>query len=253
VTRARPGLDYPNPPIEEGLCQFTFSEPLPWNVATPGLLFNRLRSEYAADPEEQLQMQASFESTPEAAGGANFAMNRGGSRYIYRDPSRTRLLVINSELMSVNSLKPYEGWDKLKVRLERGISQVSELISIPRIAKISLRYINRIVIGGDGAIDTDNYFTIPIHSGDEGKAALASFIHRVQSRFTDGRTVVTSTFATVDAAMGGRSFLLDLEFQRNYEEPITVEVAVREADELKAMENAEFETCITDETRKLFS
>lgn len=253
MTRARPGLDYPNPPIEEGLCQFTFSEPLPWNVATPGLLFEKLRGDYAADPEEQAQIQASFESTPEAAGQANFAMNRGGSRYIYRDPTRTRLLVINSELMSVNSLKPYEGWDKLRVRLERGVGQVSELVTMPRIVKVSLRYINRIVIGGDDAIDTDNYFTLPIHSGEGGKAALASFIHRVQSRFSDGRTTVTSTFATIDASMTGPAFLLDLEFQRNYEEPITAEVAMREADELKAMENAEFETCITDETRKLFS
>jgi uncharacterized protein (TIGR04255 family) len=253
VTHARPRPDYTNPPIEEGLCQFTFAVPLPWNVATPGLMFGKLSSEYEADPEEQAQLQASFELPPDAGGGANFAMNRGSSRYIYRDLSKTRLLIINSELMSVNSLKPYEGWDKLRVRVERNLGQVSELLPISGISKVSLRYINRIVVGGEGAIDTDKYFTLPIHSGEEGKAAIVSFIHRVQSALTDGRTTVTSTFATLEAPTGGHAFLLDLEFQRNYEEPITAEVAMREADELKVMENAEFESCITDDTRKLFS
>jgi uncharacterized protein (TIGR04255 family) len=249
----RDSVPYSNPPIEEGLCQMSFATPVRWNVASPGLLFERLREEYPAEPQIQEQLQASFAAGGSQPGSANFEMNRGKQRYLYRDETLTRLLLVNEDMLSVNSLKPYEGWPHLRERITKAFDCVEGVLGRPTISAVTIRYINKIVIPSPVPIDTDRYFTLSIHTAERGHAALTSFIHRVESMLSDGRTGATSTFATLPAeAPEEPTFLLDLEFRRAFAEGVTPERALQEADELKTLENAEFESCITDKTRKLF-
>lgn len=240
--------DYPNPPIEEALVQVTFAEPLSWNVATPGLLFERLRGEYPAEPE--MQEQAAVQVQAGGDGGPALSFNRGQQRFLYRDETRTRLVLANPLTLSANSLRPYEGWPGLRSRFERAMSDVAETAGSKPVARIALRYINRITLP-PGPIDTDDYFMVTIRTADEGRAAFRAFMHRVESVLEDETTVV-STFASTEADGDSASFLLDLEFSRaNLSIEDTAQI-LAVADDLKVLENAEFESCITDATRELF-
>lgn len=253
MSHPRSGVDYPNPPIEEGLCQLTFRDPLRWNVATPGLLFERLQHVYPAPPEGQEQIQASFQTPSGATDSASFAVNRGQPRYIYRDDDHQRLVVVNEQSLSVNSLRPYEGWPKLRERLATVIKTVAPVIGTPPIERIALRYVNRIVIHSLDAVDTDEYFNIKIHSMEENRALLMGLIYRIQCQLSDEKTSAQLTFTTLASeSPGEHAFLLDLEFQRDVGEGLSIDDVLAVADELKVLENAEFESCIKDAARELF-
>jgi uncharacterized protein (TIGR04255 family) len=246
--------EYPNPPITEGLVQFTFSERLPWNVATPGLLFEKLREQYPKDPDGQEQVQARFGINEPRKGEAGFSVTRGEQRFIYSDSSGTRLLVANAITASANSLKPYEGWPSLRERFVAGIHSLDEVAKIPGISTVHIRYINTIEIQGSHAVpvDTDDYFTIPVRTARSGAASFEGFIQRVKSVLENG-TELVSTFATLENDEPyGFMFLLDLEVVRAVDK-LDVESALAVANELKEIENDEFESSITDKARELFS
>lgn len=96
--------EYPTPPIAEALAQITFAKPLGWNVATPGLLWERLRSDYPVEPEVQEQVAASVQ-VGDAAPGPSLAWNRGDQRFLYRHEDQRRFVVANRATLSANSLR----------------------------------------------------------------------------------------------------------------------------------------------------
>ncbi len=245
-----PHPSYPNPPIEEGLCQVAFSEPLAWSVATPGRLHEALKASYPAEPDTQDEVAASLQLPPNQA-GPTFAFNRGPQRFVFKDESGTRLLIANPHTLSVNSLRPYEGWQALRVRLLEALRTVMAVTGPQPMAQVSLRYINKIVVD-ESYLDSDHYFNLHVRTAEEGRAPFFGFMHRVESVLTDSVTHVTSTFATLQAAPEGSAFLLDLDFRRPGLSLNQPEEVVAVADELKAQENREFESCITDKTRELF-
>jgi uncharacterized protein (TIGR04255 family) len=241
---------YPNPPIEEGLCQVRFAEPLTWSVATPGVLFEKLRDRYSAEPEAQEQVGATLQVGAEAP-TPTFAVNRGPQRFIYKNPEGTRLLIANPHTFSVNSLRPYEDWENLRVRFRNGLETLRSVLPIPPVTEVTLRYVNRIFIP-DPAADTDEYFNISVRTPEEGRAFYAGFVLRVEAILTDNVTRALSTFATIDTQPTGHNYLLDLEFRRLNLSLTDLDEIVAVADELKLKENAEFEGSITDKTRGLF-
>lgn len=242
--------DYANPPIEEALCQVVFKERLAWSVATPGKLFDALESDYPHEPEAQEQLEATLQVQPAHNNPANLALSRKDLRYVYQDDTKKRLLLINAQNLSVNSLRPYETWPVLRERLRRALHAVDQVTSLKRISQISLRYINRVIIPS-AAIDTDDYFSMRVQTANGGKAPFRAFIHRIESVLEPGTLAVT-TFATTQTEDPGSAFLLDLDFQRPGLDLESVDEVLAVADELKELENREFETLITDKTRELF-
>lgn len=243
---------YANPPIEEGLCQFTFAEPAPWNVATPGQLYQALSKDYPSDPELQEQLLASLEGSTAPNSPVTWSMDRGEGRVIYKDASASRLIVANRFTLSANSLRPYEGWPALRQRMEGACDVVLKQLREPTIGTVSIRYINRIEID-DAKFNTDEYFTVPIRTAQNSTAHIGNFMYRVESIIEDETQTALVTLATLrDEANSLHGFLLDLEFKKVFPEPVCWQDAMECAAALKEMENAEFESHITDRTRELF-
>lgn len=239
---------YENPPIEEAVCQVTFAAPIPWNVAIPGLVFERLRDKYPSDPEGQRQLQAALQP---GDSGASFAVESGQERYVYRDSVGARLVILGQDNLSVNCLRPYEGWPSLRDRLEHAISRVSDVVALPPVRRVENRYLNRIVLPGP-PFNTDDYFTAEVRTANQGRASFRRFVNQVESVLDDGITVVVSTLATLAGDGEGSPFLLDLNIYREDLQLTAPEEILATADALKVIENAEFESWITDETRRLF-
>lgn len=241
---------YANPPIQEGLCQLTFARPVHWSVATPGLLYEQLRAQYPADPEVREQVEASLQVGP-AGAGPNFTVNQGKSTFIYKDSGGTRLVVAGPDVLSVNSLRPYEGWLKLKARLEEAYKTFESVFKeLPPVSRVALRYINRVEIP-PGHMDTDDFFNVVIRTADDGRAPFRGFIQRVESALPDD-AVSISTFASMPSNLKENPFLLDLEVYKDGLNLGSLEEIVELADSLKGVENREFESSITDKTRELF-
>lgn len=240
---------YPNPPIDEALLHFGFSQPLPWNVTTPGRIYELIKSKYDGEPESQEQLNATFEATP-GSEGANLALNRGQLRVIYRSGDRSKFAICEPSSLTVGSNRPYDGWPSIRERMDWVWEALCEVWNFPSIGKISTRYINRVVIP-ESVFDTDAYFAIPVRTAERGSWSFSGFVNRVESA-RDAQTRAVLTFASIKSdPQAGSEFLLDLEFQ-HYGEVSTFSDAKGIADDLKNLENSEFEDCITDKTRELF-
>lgn len=245
--------EYPNPPIQEGLCRLTLSSPIDWNVATPGLAYSAIKNDYPLAPEAQDQIEASMTNNPQDPKNTLFSLHRGRQRFIFANSEKNRLLILNNTEISVNSLPSYEGWPTLRSRLLKSLEELKPIFGEPSISQVSLRYINRIVIPTGDTFDSDTYFNIPIPTAQQGAGQFANVVLKIESFLPESLTKVAMTFGTLDADSEGKSqFLLDLEFSRALSD-VSTQDALKVADELKALENVEFESLITDETRGLFT
>jgi uncharacterized protein (TIGR04255 family) len=247
--------EYPRPPIIEALCQFTFASPISWSPILPGMLFERIRSSYPADPEVQQQVQANVQFPNDAAGGAQFHVGQGEQRMIYRSADLNRLAVVSPSSISANSLAPYEGWPSLSNRFREVLRRTQEFFRGASVGSVSVRYINRVFLPLSGAEPFNAYFNIPYRPVGGVGGVTDGLLQRVESTLSDGVTRGILTFSSVDLIEGevdGKAFVLDLEFVRPLVPPGDFESAMLIAEELKILENSEFEACITDRARELF-
>ncbi|SMO58984.1 TIGR04255 family protein [Propioniciclava tarda] len=245
-----PGRRYANPPIEEAIFQLELDAPVEWTVATPGLAYATLRGIYPTTPEAQQQMSASVgQDQTEMIG---LTLQQGATRFIFKDATFNRFAILSDRFQVVGTRRPYHQWPELRGRLEQLVDLTKEIYGDQRgYRSVSIRYINRIVIPS-GAVDTDEYFTVPVPTALGGKAPFRSFISQVESALPN-ETTARIAFASLEPQDGGTNnqFLLDLDFKRpcqtsNLDEILAI------ADELKNEENREFEARITDRTRSLF-
>ena len=244
---------YPNPPITEGLVQFTFVEPIPWTVATPGQVYEAIREDYPADPEAQAMLEAAFNPQPNPqTDGAAFSLTSGTNRIIFKDDARTRLLVLGTTTYGVNSLRPYEGWESLSARMTTGAEVLGQLFLLPRISEVAVRYINLIEI--ERGRDTEDFVEFGVRTARSNSSYLQNFVLRVQSLLPDGVTTAGVTYATPPQTSPEMfPLLLDIEFKRQALEGVTITEAQNIAHELKQLENGEFESLITNAARELFA
>jgi uncharacterized protein (TIGR04255 family) len=248
-----PKSPYPKPPISEAILQLRFGEPLqPWSVATPGRIFEKISRDYPAEPEIQQQVEASLQAEGlDQQRSTTFAFNQGRQRILYKSADSKRLIMIAQDHIAASSLPPYEGWERFSQRLRQARATIGTVVNFPKVQQVSVRYLNRIVINDAEAIETNDYFQIPIQTAEQGKARLANFISRVESVIDDA-TRVNCVFASLQSPPNEYAVLLDIEVVRIFEEHITVSEAFKQLARLRRIKNSEFEASITDKARELF-
>ncbi|WP_156166452.1 TIGR04255 family protein [Mycobacterium haemophilum] len=247
VTGVAPRQEYPSPPVHEVICQVTFADPVPWSAATPGLLYRAVQDEYPAEPKSQTAVEASFDPSD-----GEVQVSRGAQRFVYSNEEQNRRFVVNERCLSVNALKPYENWPSLAQRFRRALDIFEKEVAEFKSASVSLRYINRIVIQGT-AIDTSEYFTVPLVTTHQPNARIVGFFGRSQSISPETSINTTVTFASVEHSVDGESaFILDIDLAMPTPSDAGHDKLAELVNELHHWENHEFESSITDKCRKLF-
>lgn len=248
--------EYAAPPIVEALCQFNFSRALDWSPVLPGLVYEKIRASYPQTPEVQQELQANVMVPADGLGEAQFNMGQGEQRLIFANDQRNRLVLLAPSMLSVNSLPPYEGWPSLHRRTADVIRKTKSELRDLAVTTVSVRYINRVSLPWVAGTKLQDYFDVPYRVvGPEG-STLDQILLRQESSLGDGSVKGIRTFTRVDSddSQGPekRDFVLDLEFVKIFDTPVSFEDALESAGELKILENQEFEGCITDKTRELF-
>jgi uncharacterized protein (TIGR04255 family) len=247
VTVVAQHREYPNPPIVEVICQVTFAAPVPWSAASPGLLYGRIRSDYPAEPKTQTAIEAAIDGETNG-----FQVGRGIQRFVYSNEDQNRRLVANEHSLSVNALLPYEQWDSLAQRFRSALEIFEDEVGKFTPRSVSLRYINRIVVPAN-AIDTTEYFTVPVVTTHQLDAQIQEFVSRSRSVSPDSSIVTTVTFASVGHPVDGESaFILDIELEVPTPSDATFDALGESVGKLHYWENHEFESSITDKCRRLF-
>jgi uncharacterized protein (TIGR04255 family) len=224
---------------------------LPWNITTPGLLFERLRDEYPAEPQVRSVMQADL--SQEGAGPTTgFELRTGPQQMVFGAQEGSRLLIVGAEDVSVHGLPPYEGWESLEARLFSAVARIKDLIPDgTEVEQIGLRYINRIEIPKP-SITFHEYLTIGFTLPPGFPQSMIAFLDRVEVVYPDELARLAFTWASTEAPEGASAFILDLDLNATAGMPIPIEEAREVLREMKRRETEAFEGLLQDSLREMF-
>lgn len=121
---------YKNPPIEEAVCEFTFTSPASgqqFDLTVPGRLkVHRLMEEYSGEPRTQNIQIISPNNAPTIE-----------LRVQLPTADARRLVSIRHNALAISVLRPYDGWESFKSRIERALDAYFEAISQVAVTRIA--------------------------------------------------------------------------------------------------------------------
>lgn len=239
---------YRNPPIEEALVEFRFTPGQDWDLTIPGKLHEKVKATYPGKPRQQRLLQALVRA--EIGQPPGMSVEEGIGRVQLVDADAHRLLSLGPDALSVNVLRPYDGWEVFKPRIHAALRAYAEVSGVEKISRIGVRYINKVVVP-EPNVDPSKYFLCapPVPAGLPSR--VTSFLYRTEHVFDDDVKLML-TFATIAGEPGSSSFLLDLDVIWEGDSGIGVDQALQKVDDLHEREGVAFEAVITDHARRVF-
>jgi uncharacterized protein (TIGR04255 family) len=180
---------YPNPTIQEALCEIHFRLPdqVEWKPTLFGEIFKHIQPEF---PEFEPLTQVGFRMQVRPSGMEQQFLPPQ-PRMRYKHATRNLLLQLSPNILTVNVLPQYAGWVQMSQDILQGWTKVSEVIEPASITRIGLRYINRI----DRTQPTETSSHWLASSDYLPKSVLSSlpgFLSRVETRMNEHyRLIVT--------------------------------------------------------------
>lgn len=238
---------YSNPPIVEAVCEFRFSKDTPWDMVVPGLLYEKIRSEFPIREPKMIQ-------------DININLNNNKiepvlnphERIIFKNIDKNILVQVDNNLLAINHLKPYPTWTKFQPLIISTFKKLSGVVVFKQIQRIGLRYINRIEIP-EPQIELEKYFKFKPDLGDKLPQDVGNFMLHCELPHKAINADCDIKFTNAIPAVNNKSaFILDIDFYLT--KPLTAAID----DITKWIESAHtnveniFEGCITDNLRKEF-
>lgn len=242
-----PSRQYKNPPIEEALCDFTFSPIAEWDFTLPGKLHSEIEKDYPGKPRQQRLQTVTTGFGAEQPG---IALQEQLMRIQFPTKDGTRLVSIGNNTLTISVLRPYEGWTKFKPRIENALAAYRKITNPEAVTRIGLRYINRIVVL-EPKQNPSKFFNYNLSDDEVLKAKIVSFLKRFEYVAKNGAKLLI-THALIEPSSPERTeFILDIDTIWD-SAPLEFEKVMETTENLHGVEGGAFEAIITEETRKLF-
>ncbi len=242
------GRIYENPPLIEALCEFRFEPSQPWDWTIPGLVYDKVKSEYPKKRQQnivEVELRAEQEELAQRLKG-------GIARMQFLRPDEQALIQVGPDLLTVNHLKPYPTWQAFKARIVHALKIYREVANPKGIRRIGLRYINKIEIPEQGVAIEDYLLAVP-KVPEAVPQIFATFVQRVEIPFEQANGMLVLQSGTVrDEHRGGTVFMLDLDFFTLQADKLTLDSAMEWVENAHGQVERTFEACVTDKARALF-
>src|SRR5207248_2240788 len=112
---------YKNPPIIEVLCEFQFEQDSPWDLAIPGIIYDRVQKSF---PIRRQAARITIELSAQGEAGPQLSSK---TLTQFWSESEQSLIQVGAYLLSVNHLKPYPSWEKFLPLIEEGFNAYREV------------------------------------------------------------------------------------------------------------------------------
>lgn len=173
-------------------------------------------------------------------------------RILFYTADERHLVAVGRDLLSANTLRPYDGWTAFRERLRVAIEAYVAVGSPAGVVRVGLRYINRLVVPMVAGAES-RYFKIRLAPPDAMSPAPVGFLVRTEHQLDGPNVKLLMTWATVGAQPGNYGYLLDLDVVQEWpDSPLPIADVLTAVDEMKVAERAAFESLITDAARELF-
>ena len=244
-----PKPPYPKAPITEGVIHLSVLD-----TATPEeiqKLVQRFAKEY---PQQEMLAAINFNINT-TGGAATVEQHLQG--YRIKSTDQADIMLVFHDGVAAARLAPYPGWEHLRERARKAWSEWRKNVRHNALKRIGIRYINRIDVPIKDAeiLDIDAYLRFSPHVPDFSKQPLNGFLVQA-TKPTDlehWSATITSTIMSPPPLINFVSLVLDIDVFR------TERIPGRDADlwdcveTVRELKNAIFESCITDEARRLFA
>lgn len=247
---------YRNPPIEEALCEFRFVPGDEWDLTMPGKLHTKLDNAYPAKPKQQVLARVDVQLAEGRPRGLRYHEDVGKAQFHSEDG--TRLVGVAANTLSVHMLRPYQspatrernGWEEFRCRIGAALDAYREIAQPVGVQRVSVRYINKIVMPSEDA-DIGDYLLCALPGVEDLPDSVLGLASRVEYRYDDGVHLVLSQ-GTVHESSGQPAVLLDLDVIWESESHLDLDQAMGMAQSLRDREREAFEAVITESARELF-
>lgn len=238
---------YKNPPINEAVCEFRFTDQTEWDQTVPGRFYEKVESFYPLKDERTIhEIKIIHEKK-----GSRHEIQRS-RRVVFLSADKKDRVEIGDRILCINRLRPYVTWEQFRPKIQNSLNTLEQIVSIRGFERIGLRYVNRINVPGSKP-ELDDYFSFQPFLGKDLPSEFVDFIVGCQFQFEEGRDLCKVTMTNTHVGSPEiSSFLLDIDYVLIQPKAINVhqyQEWIRNAhDKVEEI----FEGCIKDELRKIF-
>lgn len=241
------GRRYRNPPVVEALCEFRFDPDQPWDLAIPGLVYEKIRDGF---PKRRLARVVELNVTATPDGVGQQVMTTDRMQFLREDEKA--LVQVGRDLLAVNHLRPYPTWREFLPLIKQGLSAYLDAAHPKGLQRVGLRYINRIEIPGQ-SVDLEEYFQFRPFVGRDLPSNYSSFIVGIQIPYDDGRDSLRLQLANAAIeAPDVLAVMLDLDYFLAEPGQVTLDNVFGWIDTAHSHVEEVFEACLTDRLRQMF-
>lgn len=237
------GIKYKNPPIVEVVCEFQFEPDTEWDIAMPGLIYEKVRDQFKnRKPAKVL----SFDVNRDAEGIRQTLETSDRVQFITVD--ERALIQVGAHLLSVNHFAPYPTWEEFRPMIAKGLSAYREVAAPENVRRVGLRYLNHLEFEG-ARINLEEHFKFRPELGDELSHDIGPFIVGVQIPDNDWRDMLKIQLTSTRTPQDGHlavSLDLDYYLQKPGAVPLN-ELSIWIEHAHSRIEDA-FNACITEKT-----
>ncbi|MBC7259157.1 MAG: TIGR04255 family protein [Chloroflexi bacterium] len=241
------GRRYRNPPVVEALCEFRFKPGQPWDLAIPGLVYEKIRDRFPKRRQARI-VELSVTATPDGVGQQVLTADR--MQFLREDEKA--LVQVDRDLLAVNHLKPYPTWREFLPLIQQGFSAYRDVARPEGFQRIGLRYINRIEIPGQ-RVDLEHYLEFRPFVGPNLPQDYGPFMVGIEVPYQNGRDrlrlqVATAAIEKPDAL----AVMLDLDYFLAEPGQVQLDDVLTWIDAAHSRVEEVFEACLTDRLRQMF-
>ncbi|MGB4727910.1 MAG: TIGR04255 family protein [Thermogutta sp.] len=238
---------YKNSPIDEAVCEFRVTPDTPWDIAVPGLFYDKVKGTFA-NREQRLFQEVELTQGPQSIQH----QVRTSERIMLFTDDRKKLVQLGPRFMSVNVLRPYPSWNAFRALIELAWKGLQEAVGVTGLERIGLRYVNRVELPGE-VVNVEEYFEFYPFVGKSLPQKLTSFFIRAEFPFSEGQDCCRVQLTRFPNSTEGKtSIILDLDYFLAKPRAVDVVQALDWVEVAHTRVEEMFEGCIRDPLRKLF-
>ena len=243
---------FKNPPIQEVLIDIQVTLPAEVSLDALKKFHDGLESRFP-EKQERISWQQGFQIS--AVGEAHaMTSSRSFDGYLFKCAQDGKVVQVRRDGFTFNKLKPYSKWETFSAEARELWERYAQLARPVSVQRVSLRYLNRIVLPLPLGDFRDYCLLFPdIPSGMP--QGVSDFFLRFATPVPDilSCAMITMTFEPPAAGITSLSMIFDIEAIHLFDSlNVDVEVIWRKLAELRDLKNKVFDSGLTEKAKRLF-
>ncbi len=243
------GQPYNRPPVTEAMIELRFA-----NLIGPDELEKVRKRFLPTYPQYQHIRNVGVEINIPVAPDDS-PQTRTNQEFSHRLTSQdaTEIILLQPSSIAIAQLAPYPGWEAFFPRFVRDWEAWKREAGYLRIARVGVRFINRIDIPTiGGRIEEDQYLSIYPKLPDSFGPVTGYGVQAQLPMLDIGCNLTINSAAVPSPMLGHGSILLDLDISMEVDVPQRDEDIFELLGRIRIRKNETFEACVTNQAKELF-